>query len=97
VKVKEIADPQGGRNRIRSGDAVKIRRGVADSSGFKAVFIEALVDAAGTVIEVVVYGGRGYDPAKGPLNNGGAICQFRTVLPDRVCRMSQSHVKRRGA
>jgi len=97
MKVREISDPAGGRNLIRSGDGVRVRRGGADPTGFAAVMIDADVDASGQLVAVTVFGGRGYDPAKLPRDNGQAIGQFRTIRPERIRRLSQAHIERRRA
>lgn len=92
TKLAEIDDPQGGRNKIRSGDAVKVLRGGADKTGFSARFCHA-VERDGAVVEVVVYGGRGFDPAAP--GDGGSRAKMRSLRPERIARMSQAHVDRR--
>lgn len=88
-RVSEIGDPQGGRNRIRAGDAVRVLRGGVDASGFDARFRYADVDDAGEVVAVTVFGGRGFRPEL-PTRSQHGIAQFRTLRPERIRRRSQT-------
>lgn len=96
TRVTEIADPQGGRNRIRANDAVKVTKGGADRSSFLAEFRYADVDDDGNVVQITVFGGPKYDPAF-PWNGQHRLAHAltRTVVPKRVQRVSQAHVDRR--
>ena len=88
MKVLEIADPQGGRNRIHAGDPVKVTRNPpTDASGFKAKFRYATVDdTTGVVTDITVVGGIKYDPTARAQSKSARI-EWRTVRPERVHRM----------
>jgi hypothetical protein len=75
-RVEEIADPQGGRNRIRRGDVVEVRNN--GKAVWVATFEAATVDG-GRVLDVEVYGG--------PI---GRIPSSRFVPPGRVHRLAQT-------
>ena len=78
--VTEMADPQGGRNKIRTGDPVKVspsQPGKRD--GFVGTFRHAILDTTGTVAAVEVFGG----PAK-------RCPAYRTFVPTRITRVRRS-------
>lgn len=89
IRVREIADPQGGRNRIRDGDPVRVLRGHLDLTGFDAVFRYADLDPAGEVVAVTVVGGRGYTHGRSARDQTGVV-EWRTVPPDRIRRRRRS-------
>ena len=94
TRVEEIKDPQGGRNYIRHGDGVKVTAGPGDKQSFKARFMYAVVDDDGVIVEVTVYGGKGFDPAK-PDMEQDAVVKTRTLRPCRIRRMSQATIEAR--
>lgn len=87
--VREVPDPQGGGLTIRAGDPVRVVRPWPGQSGFRAVFMWAEPDG-----HLTVYGGRGYDPAKGWSDQSGRG-EYRTVPAASVRRMSRAHNERR--
>lgn len=90
-----IADPQGGRNLIRAGDAVKVRPAPgADKQSFLARFKYGEVDEFGRLVQATVIGGRGFNPAKPPTEQD-AVVEIRTVFPHRIVRVSQAHIDRK--
>jgi len=90
-RLYEIADPQGGGNLVRRGDAVRVRKPWPGESGFKARFMWAEPDG----LHLTVYGGRGFDPAKSWDKQHGRA-EYRTVPAASVHRMSQATVARRS-
>lgn len=98
-RLTEIPDPQGGRNRIREGDAVKIDPNIAEKSRWEAIFKYAETDSDGDITSVTVFGAPGFDAAAyraGKLSDRKRAPAIRSVLPERVHRMSQSHINRRA-
>lgn len=89
----EISDPQGGRNMIRTGDAIKVLSDEIDKTSFKAIFKKAVCEEDGAILWVDCYGGYGYNPAL-PMVKQPKQGQFRSVRPERVCRVSQAKVER---
>jgi hypothetical protein len=74
VRALVIDDPQGGRNRIRKGDPVRVLKGGADKTGFNARFECATVADDGALIDVTVWGGARMHE------------RWRTVTPERIKR-----------
>lgn len=75
MKCEEIGDPQGGRNRIRKGDTVKVK--IPGKTSFKATFHGATV-IDGTVVDVEVYGGP------------HGIAGWRVLRPSTIHRVAQT-------
>lgn len=96
ARVTDIADPQGGRNRVRAGDPVRVDAGASDKSSFPATFEYADTDDAGEIVSITVFGGRGYQPlvprTKQPEH---ARLEWRTVRPNRVRRMARATIERK--
>ena len=80
TKVTEIHDPQGGRNRIREGDDVRVLAGPGNKQSFPARFLYAEANEEGTVIQVVVYGAATRKRAP----------STRTFVPTRIKRVAQT-------
>lgn len=89
-RLARIPDPQGGQWYIEEGDPVRVRRPWPGEFGFRAVFKWAEADGE----HLTVYGGRGYDPAKG-LDRQTGRGEYRTVPAGTVHRMSKAHNLRR--
>jgi len=95
-RVEEIRDPQGGRNILRRGDPVKVDPGRSESRRWRAKFVHADLDTNDEIIQITVYGGKGYNPALPTRKQPNAIGQYRTVTPDRVHRLSVATTERKN-
>lgn len=73
-KITEIKDPQGGRNLIREGDAIKVAAGIGNKTSFIGTFLGATVGPDGSIDCIDVVG----------------KCGFRSIRPSRVHRVAQT-------
>lgn len=96
TRITDIPDPQGGRNRLRAGDPVRICAGPVDATGFRATFHSADLDEYGTIVALTVFGGRGYVPGL-PFAKQTGVCEWRTFDPARVSRMAVATQARKVA